>query len=913
MALPSEAASSDLQATDGATVAWSFLFRIDSKSDAQLMLLDADGLELGPQDPSSWDISGLRQDDGGVVTWPRRGDAYPAGYKVRVDRRPAFTQQQRLTTQGEYDPEAVELRGLDPIVMQTQWLLAEQQRQLARLRRIEGVIDVLGPIPVFPKSPFLTAADLGLAGDGVTDDAPTLQLKADYWSVQGGAVFFLQAAGGVFRLDGKVRLGSGISVILASPLLLGADGGLALAGDIAGVAGRIAALAVDAASGDATLEIDSALAGGASVSALFPVGGQVTLTASPDSAGTPRQRHEARVTALDDGAGTITLTPALDADYPAGGLIRLQQTGYLLTDAALDTDAVTLVAGQAAGFLAGDYVLAEDDKRISDIGGTDATRVRRQPLRIEAITGDLVRFDRTLEIGLETSRHARVTLLDPCVDSSVQGATAVFAEAPAPAPAIGVRTFEIAYAVRCFLYDPAALNEDLFGSRGDAVRLLLSIDCAVFNPQVISPKYSAAGEGYGLIFDWCSDCYVDKGFFYACRHSVVFSSSARCVALTPISVGALLTDLEFHGAGERNCAVVDPKIIGGSRVATGAGSRAAINFGDTFHLGGSFKCRVSGGSVSHYRGDTAPTVHQAFGIVWQPGVGECEVLGTRFVDVEQAMQVLDIAAQPGLVARRCRAEIEVDGCASYLGWFVGNQNNPSAPYTIEGLELRVRARNIGKMFRFKRIKGLSLSLNLAGITPDAGEPYVFRAVDVPSLIMVRSLVKGPSRGVSLQGCTPASPATGDPFLIDANEWIDLGLTEVLDDLGGNDGGYWGSNPCFNFTPTMGGTLTSVLGFARSPGSYSLANNGVLALQPLHPRGRIFLSWATGAGYLHGSYGIVGGTPGFSLLSGSSGVAMGTGTPAGTGTADKLWVGADGILRFEHRSGGTLAVDVEIPA
>jgi hypothetical protein len=755
--------------------------------------------------------------------------------------------------------------------------------------------------------PFATAAQLGLTGNGVTDDSPAFEAACLlYEAGQLPSVWFLQAPGGAFRFDGQCRIRSGLTVIFASPQKYGAAGNMMIAGEMAYEEGATARLLAAVSVAGDTLPIDMSLAGGGAVSSIYPVGSRLTVLGSPDSAGTPTQRDEVAVTAVDDDAGTVTVDPPVTSAFPAAATVSLQVTGYLASDAAEEDNAVELVSGAGAKFEPGDVVILEDDLTQADLGAIgDTGRLRRQVLGVDDVTGDTVRFDRTVEWDFLTSRGARLTLLDPVVGASVQGLSAEFVEDPAS----HVRSFEGRYAVRCTVYDPAVENEDDFGRWGDAVRFLLSIDCAVYTPIVRNPKFTDAGQGYGAVFDHCSDCLVYQGLYEACRHSVLFYNSARCVALQPASNGALVTDVDFHGGAERSCVALQPKIIGGSRTATT--SRAAISFGSSTAYGGSKGCRVVGGSVTHYRGDNAPIVHQAFGVVWQPGTEDCRVLGTRMADVEQPFQIIDIAAQPSLVAKDPYAEVDIDGAVSYLGWFKGNHNNPAAGYTIQGLQLKVRARNVSKLFRLERIKGASLQLDLDEVTPDGGEPYVFRAVDVPSLALTESSIVGAARGFSVQNCTPADAANGRPFLIDRTRLVALTVGEVLDDLGGNDGGVWGDVECVGFDPTIGGTLASKLHFRRSAGGYSVADDAARVFKPARTRGRVVLSWDGGG--LIASY-KVGASPASAKLGGISATAATTGALAGTtGTDGNVTVSAhtDGLLYVENRSGGTITLAAEM--
>jgi hypothetical protein len=896
-----EKSSAGPWAADGSTSTWPFDFRVDAVADVQLVQIDAAGVET-VLDGSSWTIPAalLGQDAGGYVAYPTRGSPPVSGYSFRVERRPPFTQQIGLKNQAKYDAGNVET-ALDRAAWRDQYLLATQRRHESRLAAVEGVIDLLGPLPTFPKAPFLTTDDLGLAGDGVTDDAPLLKAKADYWSEQGGATFFLQAPGGAFLFRDRLRLGSALTVIFASVQHLGAGAGVDIAGDMADTSGRTSVLAVAAGVGDTVLTLDTSLSGGSSVSGLYPVLSQVSLRGSFGSAGYPAMRQSARVTATSDGAVTVTVTPALLYAFPAGSTVDLQVTGYLAGDAARDTSSVTLATGQASQFLAGDLVIAQDDKRAADVAGSSTARVRRQVARIAGITGEVVTFDRPLEFVLETSYRARLTLLDAAEGSTVQGASAVFVEAPAPSPADPIPTFQVEYASSAAFFDAAVLNEDTFGSRGPGCRGRLCIDSFFYTPEVRNPKYvSADGDGDGVALEHASDCAVYQPQLYGCRRSVVVAGSARCVAVQAVSQGALAKDIHFAGQGERRCRAVDPR-LSGSAVA-GTGTRQAITFGDETVCGGSSRCTVEGGTINHYNGGGLGLGWQGLALVWVPGTDNCEVRGTRLNDVEIPLQILDVPSLPALVCVNPRADVEVDGASDWLGYFNGHLRNPSAGYTIQGLDLRLRARNCGKLLKVEKVSGATFQgLNLDSITPNASNPYVVEALDVTSLVVTNGFVRGAARGVSVQTCPS--------FVIDQNEFYSLTVGELLRDVGGSDAGIWGYNPFFGFDPTYTVTGASAIGYVRTPGVRSLADDTAIKIKPARRNGKIYFTWGPSTGYAQYSY--QAGTSPAAVRINGSGASFGTGTTALAGTTGtdgqlNFASASDGYVYIENRTGGALA-------
>jgi hypothetical protein len=115
---------------------------------------------------SSYEVTGLGDDDYGSVTYPLSGDPLPTGEKLIIKRLVPYHQNMDVQNQGGFFPEVLEDQ-LDRMVMQTQQLAEEVGRAL-RMPQFEGPLDTLAPVVE------RAGKVLGFAGDGgITYYTPT--------------------------------------------------------------------------------------------------------------------------------------------------------------------------------------------------------------------------------------------------------------------------------------------------------------------------------------------------------------------------------------------------------------------------------------------------------------------------------------------------------------------------------------------------------------------------------------------------------------------------------------------------------------------------------------------------------------------------------------------------------------------
>jgi hypothetical protein len=210
---------------DGVLRTFTYTFRIQSKSEANLYYEDADGNVTGPLDPSTWSITGVGpQSLGGTFTYPLApAPVIDANTSLTLVRDTPYTQPTRLINQGSYSPRNVEI-ALDNLDLQIQQL-AEASSRSVRVNIVDGPIDDLvslenrkgkvvgfddttGDITLFPVPPaasgstpdgFANVKDYGAIGDGSTDDTTAIRAAA----ATGLPLWF---PGGDYKITGQITL-----------------------------------------------------------------------------------------------------------------------------------------------------------------------------------------------------------------------------------------------------------------------------------------------------------------------------------------------------------------------------------------------------------------------------------------------------------------------------------------------------------------------------------------------------------------------------------------------------------------------------------------------------------------------------------------------------------------------------------
>lgn len=772
--------------------------------------------------------------------------------------------------------------------------------------------------------PFLTAGDLGMAGDGVTDDAPALQRAFDTWGALGGAGFFLKAQPGKsFFFKGTPRGADNCLAIFGSPHTVTRTSRLTLQGALATTSAASGfRLLADVAAGDASISLDAAAVGGGVLSAYLAVGDTLHLTGLRDSCGTALQAQDVRITSIDDGTGFVGISPvaayAYSVTYTAGdfeaaqGVANVTLASKVITatasgDVAAGATLWPINSGDIGKLVEGDMVLAFDEGVSTDADGSTTHQINVEMARIApSISGDSVasvRLNRTLERAYTTANHARLLKVDPIINASIQGATVEFTEAPGVTDF--AHCFEIMYGSDCRMQNCSVPNTDLFGTRGTGHRIWRSLACGIEDPIANGARYFGAGEGYGAALVQSTDCWINGGSFSGMRHGVLFQTSTNCFAENPTIAFPRQAPVDFHGLNEIGCRVINPTCKGAASHESGSGvSPNGIVFGNVTHLAGSHRCGVEGGRFSGFKGE-AGTDKPLIQFI-PPSTG-CYVEATKFQDIGLLYLHQDTPGFGSLVSSGHRISgISVDGCARWL-FYVDSRANGAVINTLSDLAVsNCSFRNISLLH--KLVYGTELQFydnEYDEITPDATNSYTFDADTCPDLYIADNKIKGASRFVKLTNCTGLRVLDNQP--------ADQGAVTVFNDAGGNTGVFArNDSPGYiaNSTRTGGSVITE---YPYLAGTVAIADDSVFKFKPRRAQGLCTVA-TIGANTVFGTFRYcVSGTAACALEADTktANINATTGTLAGTtGTDTKFTVSAhtDGVIYLENRTGSSVTID-----
>jgi hypothetical protein len=812
----------------------------------------------------------------------------------------------------------------------TPWTLDEINAGATTLARINGVTRPLSLLNAYrataAERPWLTASDLGLAGDGVTDDAPALQRAYETYAALGGAVFMLRAQPGQsFYFKGSPRGGDNISTIFFSPHTVTRYAGLKLGGSLASDAGSSGIrLSSNATAGDTALALDLSTVGdngGDVVSSLLSVNDSIRITGLRDSCGTSRQSQELRVTAIDDGASTITVTPALNFAYEiayaagdyeeAQGSANVTLISKLITvqasaDIAANSNLWTINAGDVGKLVEGDWVLVSTENRAGDVAGTSTQLTHSQITRIAAgVTGDAVdtlRLIHNLPRAYTTAKFARLIKINPILNAAIQGGTVEFTEAPGD---VTTPSFEVAYGVDCVLSGCNVPNTDVYGTRGEAFRLYRSFSSGIENCIARRTRYYAGGEGYGIYFGQSTNCWSRGGSLDAMRHGVIFQGSTNCTATDPYIDYPRQAPIDFHGANEYGCRVVNATVTASTSHENIAGiSPIGMAFGNTFHLAGSHKCGVIGGRWSGFKG--AEGTHKSL-IDFRVPSTDCYVRATEFNDIGSLFVFNDLIDFGALVTSGHRIDgVSVDGCAGYL-MYIDTRANGAVIDTLTDLAITdCSFTNINKTITAKYVTKLQIyECEVDGVTVDPDHTYFIDGQNCTDFNFNNNNLNGCGRGLKLIDCTN--------FRVYDNISANQTFSTIFRDDGGNTG-YWHNNqtPGQTGSATRSGASVIVEG-PRAAGSVVMADDTFFAFKPERLQGSVQV-FTNGASTVFGLARFTAvGTADCDLYGSVStaNVEVTTGVLDGTtGTDTKFTISAanTGIIYLENRTGSSVTID-----
>jgi hypothetical protein len=849
-----------------------------------------------------------------------------------------------LDTSGSIDKAAVKAGFLTPVVTDIEALQGGSTITMdgltaragvdlvgtdrAMIRTADGtfsvVLDQLG-LALGATRPIKTKEDLGLVGDGITDDGPALQRGCEFWSAQGGAAFMLRAQDGArFHFKGSPRGASNVSILFVSPHTVTKRARLTLQGELTGAAGAFEfRLLADTAADDTFLTLDTSPHGGGVVSDFFAVDDMIRIRGLLDSCGTALEEQELRVTAIDDGTSRLDVTPALSHDYTvtyapgdyetAQGtanrtIITKLVSALATTDVAAGDNLWPIEVADIGKFSAGDYVLIRGENLCSDIGGSSATLTHVEMAQvIESVPGDdtaSLRLSRRLERDYTTAKYARLLKVDAINNAVLQSSTVEFTEAPDAGAFF--HAYEIAYGVDCVLADCSVPNRDVFGTRGNSHRIYRSLACAIERPIARAAKYVDSGEGNGAVLAWATDCRVTAGTLAGMRHPMQALGATNSDFEHITIQNPRHCPLDCHGANEQGIRFVNITASAATDYEADPGNApAAITFGNSTLLAGAHRCGVEGG---RFVGFKAASGNSEACIVAFPPSTNCYVKDAQFVRIATLFYHRDVAGE-ALVTRGLR----IDGCSvdDWSDWLIdisGRENGASLDTLVDCAIYDLTARNGSKMITASYCTELQIyECETDEITEDLANPYYIVADQCTDLVVEANSIKEARRGISLSNCTD--------FRVIDNRFVDLTAGTVWQD-GGTNTGIWEDNKPVGTTPTATRTGASVITESpRAAGVTVMPHEYAFAFKPLRKHGmcRVWNHGFTGTGEVFAEFRYrveydLSITPVADVTTLNVDVTTGalTGT---TGVYDSFTISADdGQIWFENQLGQTITVD-----
>lgn len=777
--------------------------------------------------------------------------------------------------------------------------------------------------------PFITATALELAGDGVTDDAPALQRGAELWSSRGGAVFFLKAQPGQsFFFNGTPRMASNITTIFASPRTVTATSRLTLQGTPALDASATGlTLISDAASGAISAEVSTSSAGGGLLSSRIPTDSTLWVTGRRDSCGTALQEHLwVRVTGVDDGLNTLTfadhpLNATYEAVYTPGDyeaetgvqnktLISRVVVARATADVNAGSNYWPIESADIGNLTEGDLVIVYDEKKCSDVAGTNSTLINIEMAHIVAsVSGDplaSVRLSRFVERNYTIAKHARLIKVSPIVNASISGDTVEFTAAPDGI----VHALEGRFAKDCRIESCTEPNTDSYGTKGNAARFDYSISSKIVGCTARGARYVDDGQGNGFVLARSTDCEINDCTADGMRHGIQTLTATNCSYTKNTIQNARHTPIDHHGANSIGCTGYENKLTA-STTYEAAPTKAppAVVFGNPTLLAGDHRCGLVGGRIKGYKDPTGSS-HEGVVQFFPPSTG-CFLRGVEFVDIGKWITFEDVTDHGTLVSSGHRiTSCSVDGCADYLIDGDSRRNGASVDTFVDVQISQSEFRNIGKMIKAAHAGELQIdNSRFDEITPDNTYPYVAVLDTCADFYFSQNAIIGAKSGLHLTGCTS--------LRVLRNEFADQTAGTVLYDNSGNTG-VWADNLSPGYTPSTNRTGASVLTEGpRAAGKVTMADDTAFTFIPPRTHGTVQF-WSYGAATVYGVCTFIAvGTAAADLISGTSttaNVARATGTLAGTtGTDTKFTVSAhtNGQIYFENRTGGSLDIDFSV--
>lgn len=624
--------------------------------------------------------------------------------------------------------------------------------------------DVLVPDVVIPPDTVTDRYpdDAGLSTADGFDNSAVLNPYLRAMSAAGGGKFILQSNDGKgYDFPNGIDVPSFVTLEMGSPVRIGPRASIAIKGD-RDVAFDGATLVNAAAAGASTIMVDTGGFGGGLLSEYFAVGKPITIQ------GGVGEIESNAVAAIDDGTRVVTLATPLLYDYGADETtVRVIRAARFASDNTLRSDQVTVESADANLLSVGMWVLAEDNRQS---GGAAIYQEIRQ---IVTIAGAAVGLNGKLRRVYSKVDGARLTVLNPAVRACVVGGSVEFTGTPSLTredPA-----FFISLAVDSVMIDCDVPNLDLVGRRGPMHRIQRSYNCGFIRPSGRNPKFLDSGAGSGLEIAYSTRCYGVRPTYEGTRHAVKYVCATECGVEELDASDNRLTAISHHGCNSVGCYTTIRQISWGSRSAST--SNGAGVFGNPSFAPGDHECVIADGTVQCGTGGSSSYGFQVF-----PPASRCYVVGVRAINIDKFFIQRDIAGAGDRISYDCGLiNCSVDGGSDRVIDIQSRAGGAANDTLVRFLIKDFTATGLSRGIYADRVTDLTIQQCQLGFsTPDtSNERWAIRAVNCTRLKVMNTTAEDSNRGVSISGCPSA--------LFLRTDFLDLGDTQWLRDLGGNSG------------------------------------------------------------------------------------------------------------------------------
>lgn len=462
--------------------------------------------------------------------------------------------------------------------------------------------------------PVITRQDIGLAGDGVTDDAFLLNKKIqELYNNNISAVFQLDPQEGkAFYFNASIDVRTNQWLIFSNKsnganVIFGANGRFRIYGSIAEEpTTNLPKLRADSPVG--TNIIYLALTA-ESLASNFVVGQRIIIRGKSDGNGVSLQKEENIVTAIDTINNNLTVALPFEdtyqVTYPFGdyekntGLVdRSFVTRLISSNLSSDVNrgATTFSVTTTSGLAVGDYIYITDNSVAADVAGNSYNYTKQEVAQILAIASLNITISNSLFHSYTVAKSARISKLNATQNGRITGARVSW---NTPSFSTNQHAFTVGYAANCLIDDCHVSNIAGYGSTGNGFRLDIGYNNRVSQCSVENPYLINASNGYGFTFYGATNCAVSQAYTKGCRHAYLFFKGAAGNQLSDFTaVNTTVSDIDFHGANEVFNNVQNFTLIGGPTISAGSSNKAGIRIGNPSHLAGASYNTISNGKMT---------------------------------------------------------------------------------------------------------------------------------------------------------------------------------------------------------------------------------------------------------------------------------------------------------------------------